>query len=207
MEKTARVDITVRGEVQAVGYRYIVQSIARRLGVKGYVQNMPDGTVKITAEASENIVQSFIEALDVKEPPVAVEDIEVTYSQPTGEFQYFTTKHGDPTDEMYEGFGTGLRYMDLSRHEMREGFQTMRTEMKEGFENLGGELKGMREDMNRNFKEMSEEYDAISQSLGQAIKMIQEESTKTRNELIRAVDKLSALIDEFVRTSRRVPPT
>ena len=235
VQKLARVDATVQGEVQRVGYRYIVQDTARRLGVKGYVQNMPDGAIKIVAEAPEDVIQSFIEALKTKEPPITVENIQATYSEPTGVFQHFTIKYGDPTEEMAEGFGAGLRYVNLSRRETREGFQTLRTEtregfqglrteMKEGFETLrsetkegfgtlrtetregfqtlGNEMKGMREDMNKNFREMSEKYDAILQSLGEAIKMIQEESTKTRSELIRAVDNLSRLVEEFLKSRR-----
>ena len=224
VQKLARVDATVQGEVQRVGYRYIVQDTARRLGVKGYVQNMPDGAIKIVAEAPEDVIQSFIEALKTKEPPITVENIQATYSEPTGEFQHFTIKYGDPTEEMAEGFGAGLRYVNLSRRETREGFQGLRTEMKEGFETLrsetkegfgtlrtetregfqtlGNEMKGMREDMNKNFREMSEKYDAILQSLGEAIKMIQEESTKTRSELIRAVDNLSRLVEEFLKSRR-----
>lgn len=210
MQKLTKVDATVHGEVQRVGYRYIVQDTARRLGVKGHVQNMPDGTVKITAEAPEDVIQIFIEALRVKEPPVNVESIQVTYSKPTGEFQFFTIKYGNLTEEMAEGFGTGLKYINLSRYETRqesqtlrtetrEGFQTSRDEMKKGFQTLESETKGMREDINRNFQEMVGKYDAISQNLGQAIKILQEESTKTRNELIRAVDNLSRLVGEFVK--------
>jgi len=210
VQKLTKVDATVHGEVQRVGYRYIVQDTARRLGVKGHVQNMPDGTVKITAEAPEDVIQIFIEALRVKEPPVNVESIQVTYSKPTGEFQFFTIKYGNLTEEMAEGFGTGLKYINLSRYETRqesqtlrtetrEGFQTSRDEMKKGFQTLESETKGMREDINRNFQEMVGKYDAISQNLGQAIKILQEESTKTRNELIRAVDNLSRLVGEFVK--------
>jgi len=182
------VDITVQGEVQRVGYRYIVQDIARKLGVKGYVQNMPDGTVKVIAEASVDIVKKFIEALEVKEPPVVVERVQVTYLKPTGEFQFFAITYGNLTEEMAEGFGTGLKYINLSRHETRQGFHS-----------LGNEVKAMREGMDKNFQEMSGRYDAISENLSQAIRIIQEESVKTRSELIRAVDNLSRLVDEFLK--------
>jgi len=191
VHKLTRVDATVHGEVQRVGYRYVVQDTARRLGVKGYVQNMPDGTVKIIAEAPENVIQRFVEALKVQEPPANVESIQVTYSKPTGEFQFFTIKYGDLTEETAEGFGTGLKYVNLSRYETREGFQT-----------LGNEITTMRKDMNKNFQEMSGKYDATSQNLSQAIRIIQEESIKTRNELIRAVDNLSRLVEEFVKEKR-----
>jgi len=192
VHKPTRVDITVQGEVQRVGYRYIVQDIARKLGVKGYVQNMPDGTVKVIAEASVDIVKKFIEALEVKEPPVVVERVQVTYLKPTGEFQFFAITYGNLTEEMAEGFGTGLKYINLSRHETRQGFHS-----------LGNEVKAMREGMDKNFQEMSGRYDAISENLSQAIRIIQEESVKTRSELIRAVDNLSRLVDELLKERHR----
>lgn len=210
MDKLARVDATIHGEVQRVGYRYMVQDTARRLGVKGYVQNMPDGTINVIAEAPKDAIQKFIEAIRIKEPPIDVERIQATYSEPTGEFKYFTIKSGDLIEEMIEGFGAGLKYINLSRAETKEGFQTLgnemkgeiqtlRTDMKEGFQTLGNEMRATREDINKNFQEMSGRYDAISQNLSQAIKIMQDESTKTRNELIRAVDNLSRLIEEFVK--------
>lgn len=205
LERLTRAEIIVTGDVHRVGYRNIAQDNARKLGVKGYVQNMPDGTVKIVAEAPEETINRYVETLTVREPPINVEKIQVTHAPPTGEHQYFTIKYGDLAEEMTEGFGTGLKYINLSRQENREGFQTLRSEMKEGFQTLGGETKAMRDDMNKNFQNMSERYDDISQNLGQAVKIIQEESTKTRAEMTRAVDNLSKLVEEFLKSRRGEP--
>jgi len=231
-----RIEATANGEVQRVGYRYIVQDTARKLDVKGYVQNMPDGTVKIVAEAPTKTIQKFIKTLKIKDLPTNVREIKVKQAKPTGEFEFFTIKYGDLNEEMGEGFGTGLKYMNLSRAENKQGFDssrtemkhgfnavkteiskgfgTQRTEMKQGFQNLcthmsegfgttKNEIKGMRQDMNRNFQEMSTKYDTISDNLSQAIKIIQDESIKTRNELIRAVDNLSKLVEEFVKKNTK----
>jgi len=194
LERLTRAEITVMGDVHRVGYRNIAQDNARKLGVKGYVQNMPDGTVKIIAEAPEETINRYVETLTIREPPINVEKIQVTHSPPTGEYQYFTMKYGDLAEEMTEGFGTGLKYINLSRQENKEGFQT-----------LGGEIKAMRDDVNKNFQNMSERYDDISQNLGQAVKIIQEESTKTRAEMTRAVDNLSKLVEESLKSRRSTP--
>lgn len=46
-----RVHVLVRGVVQGVGFRAFVRRHARKLGVKGFVKNLPDGfTVEIVAE-------------------------------------------------------------------------------------------------------------------------------------------------------------
>lgn len=205
-----RIEATADGEVQRVGYRYTVQDIARKLSVKGYVQNMPDGTVKIIAEAPAKTIQKFIKALKIKEPPTKVRQIKVKSTKPTAEFEHFTIKYGDLNEEMAEGFSTGLKYMNLSRaeskqgfgslsKEMQQGFQKLDTHTQKGFETTKAEISGMRQDINKNFKDMSTKYDKISDNLSQAIKIIQEESIKTRNEMIRAVDNLSKLVEEFVK--------
>lgn len=38
------------GNVQGVGFRYTVRSLASRLAVVGYVRNLPDGRVELLAE-------------------------------------------------------------------------------------------------------------------------------------------------------------
>ncbi|MGH9860441.1 MAG: acylphosphatase [Candidatus Acidiferrales bacterium] len=39
----------VSGMVQGVGYRFVVQRVAARLGVAGYVKNLRDGRVEVYA--------------------------------------------------------------------------------------------------------------------------------------------------------------
>ena len=45
-----RLDATVRGKVQGVGFRRYVRSWARKLDLDGWVRNEPDGTVRLVAE-------------------------------------------------------------------------------------------------------------------------------------------------------------
>ncbi len=40
----------VRGSVQGVGFRYETRSIARSLGIRGWVKNLQDGGVEVYAE-------------------------------------------------------------------------------------------------------------------------------------------------------------
>jgi len=58
------------GIVQGVGFRYFVRNIAKEMGVKGYVRNLPDGTVEVVAEADENTLREFLKAIE-KGPPLA----------------------------------------------------------------------------------------------------------------------------------------
>jgi acylphosphatase len=54
----------VRGRVQGVGYRYFTQREAQRLGVNGFVRNLPNGDVEVHAEASPTTLNTFKQELE-----------------------------------------------------------------------------------------------------------------------------------------------
>jgi len=52
-------EIIVRGRVQGVGFRWFVLDCALRHGIKGYVKNQADGSVKIIAVGSPEELTIF----------------------------------------------------------------------------------------------------------------------------------------------------
>jgi acylphosphatase len=52
--------ISVKGRVQGVGLRYFVLRNAQRLGIKGFVKNMPDRSVYIEAQGQEENLNELI---------------------------------------------------------------------------------------------------------------------------------------------------
>ena len=60
-----KVMLVVHGFVQGVGYRYLVLKNAVSLGIKGSVRNMPDGSVLILAEGTEEQILQLIRAIDI----------------------------------------------------------------------------------------------------------------------------------------------
>ncbi len=53
-------EINVYGRVQGVGFRYFVQREASLLGINGWVKNMPDGSVKIVCDLTDDEKETFL---------------------------------------------------------------------------------------------------------------------------------------------------
>jgi len=62
-----RARIIVKGRVQRVGYRDEVEEIARRLGIKGFVENIKPYDIRIVTEGEDEAISEFIERIKIKE--------------------------------------------------------------------------------------------------------------------------------------------
>jgi len=51
------------GRVQGVYYRKFVSQAAMKKQIKGFVQNLPDGTVEVIAELIDDDLEDFLELL------------------------------------------------------------------------------------------------------------------------------------------------
>lgn len=80
-----RVRVTVRGEVQGVGYRYTMRMVARDLGVSGWVRNRRDGTVEAEIEGTPAQVDEVLAWMAEGPPGARVEAATVTDASPLGE--------------------------------------------------------------------------------------------------------------------------
>ena len=77
--KTVRLIIT--GKVQGVFYRATAKDVADLTGVQGWVRNLPDNNVEITATAAEETLQKFIKWCKQGPPKARVEDVIVEERQ------------------------------------------------------------------------------------------------------------------------------
>ena len=109
-----RVEIIAKGDVQRVGYRDAVQNIARKLRLSGIVQNVEPYDVRIVAEGEEDALKEFVNAVNIQERPIMVEELEVRWGDATGEFQYFRILRGDWQEELGERFDVAIRYLQRS---------------------------------------------------------------------------------------------
>jgi acylphosphatase len=89
-EKPAvRAHLFISGRVQGVNFRYYTHRKAQELGLTGWVRNLWDSRVEAVFEGEEQAVRRAVDWCRVGPPSAWVEDVEVTYEPPTGEFGGF----------------------------------------------------------------------------------------------------------------------
>ena len=84
-----RVELLIEGMVQGVGFRYYAYQKAQQLRVTGWVRNLPDGRVQVLAEGEEIVLKEFIAELKAGPNFAAVQNIDITWSELTGQFSSF----------------------------------------------------------------------------------------------------------------------
>ena len=75
-----------------MGYRFFTRRLANRIGVKGYVRNMPDGTVEIEAEGPDEIIEAFLNELYKGPPASRVSEIDTRELSGKGKYGGFDVR-------------------------------------------------------------------------------------------------------------------
>jgi acylphosphatase len=81
--------LRIRGRVQGVGYRFSAVDEARRLGLRGWVRNTPDGAVELVAEGSEAQLRQLAAWCRSGPPGARVTDVDESREAAVGEFTDF----------------------------------------------------------------------------------------------------------------------
>lgn len=63
---SVRREIHYQGRVQGVGFRQTTHSIAARFRVVGFVQNLPDGRVRLVVEGEPGELDRFVSAVNIE---------------------------------------------------------------------------------------------------------------------------------------------
>jgi acylphosphatase len=80
-----RAHVFVSGRVQGVYYRASTREAARERDVDGWVRNLDDGRVEAVFEGRESDVEALVEWCHTGSPAAVVDDVDVSYEDPTGE--------------------------------------------------------------------------------------------------------------------------
>lgn len=84
--------IRIHGKVQGVGYRFFATRVARRLGLKGWIQNLRDGAVEAAVEGESKAIDEWIEELREGPRYAEVSRIDQEKREFTGQYGDFDVK-------------------------------------------------------------------------------------------------------------------
>lgn len=90
----ARLEATVEGRVQGVGFRYHVRRAAAELPVTGWVANAADGSVRCVAEGPRPALEALLAVLAAGPPGARVESVRTTWRAATGAWDDFRIRSG-----------------------------------------------------------------------------------------------------------------
>ena len=81
--------IIVKGMVQGVGYRWFASKQAGLYGLKGWVRNLPNGSVELEIEGEQEIIREFIKQLKAGPSYSRVSDVTVQWKEFQDKFTSF----------------------------------------------------------------------------------------------------------------------
>jgi acylphosphatase len=89
-----RLDATVHGRVQGVGFRYHIVRRARDLALSGWVANDAEGSVRCVAEGPRPALEALLGSLEVGPAGAIVARVTAVWGPATGEFRAFEVRSG-----------------------------------------------------------------------------------------------------------------
>ena len=92
--QAARLEATVRGRVQGVGFRYFVVRRAMELHLVGWVANTADGSVRCVAEGSVDALDTLETSLRSGPTGAIVDAVDAVRMAATGRFDRFAIRSG-----------------------------------------------------------------------------------------------------------------
>ena len=186
-----RLTAYVSGKVQKTGFRARVLAIARDFGLKGYVQNLDDGRVKVIAEGETWDLESLLSALDIKNTIINVVDIRSDLSPATGDFDGFVkVVSGGETDQRLDVAAGLLTKLIVVNEKILDEIKATRIEMTE----TRKEITETRKEMTETRKEMTETRKEITE--------IRLELTETHEDISVAINESKEAIVSEIRELR-----
>ncbi len=91
---TLRAQVIIHGLVQGVFFRSSTRDEAVRLGVGGWVRNLPDGTVQALFEGEKKKVEQVIGWCHKGPPGARVSKVEILWEPYKGEYKHFDIRYG-----------------------------------------------------------------------------------------------------------------
>jgi undecaprenyl diphosphate synthase len=95
MKDVKELHIILRGRVQGVSMRKNLSVHAKVLGLQGYVENLPDGTVSVVAQGEESTLQELLNWAQTGEFPAKVKGMTYEWVEPGKKYEEFSIRKND----------------------------------------------------------------------------------------------------------------
>jgi len=182
-----RLTAYVSGQVQRTGYRARIVDFARALGLKGTVENLDDGRVKVIAEGDDDKLKWFEEAIDIKNTLIKVSSIKKEYSEPKGDFANFYKVVGPgETDSRLDTAADHLKELILAVNRMNN--------------NLGGKMDVMIQKQDQMLDKQDQMLDKQDQMLDKQDQMLdkQDQMLDKQDQMLQKQDMMLDTQKEMV---------
>ncbi len=88
-----RLHLRIYGDVQGVFFRANTRTVADRLGISGWVRNLPDGSVEVLAEGKREMLEELLEWCKHGPVSATVERVEEKWVEGKKEFIGFEVRY------------------------------------------------------------------------------------------------------------------
>lgn len=93
VKQDSRLHAFISGRVQGVGFRHFVLQNAQNLELTGWVRNLYDGRVEVTAEGVKDDLENLLKMLKSGPPSARVENLDEEWTSPSGQFSGFHVRY------------------------------------------------------------------------------------------------------------------
>ena len=88
-----RVHVFYSGRVQGVGFRLTAEETAHGFKVVGWVKNLRDGRVELIAEAEEDALAQFLDAIQTGPMKKFIQRADISWGDASGTFDEFEIRY------------------------------------------------------------------------------------------------------------------
>ncbi len=162
-----RLTAYVSGNVQKVGYRKRIIDIARAFGLKGMIENLDDGRVKIIAEGDDEKLKWLEHAIEIKNTLIQVSNVEKAYNPAGGEFAKFgkLVDEGETDSRLDKGIEV-MNSMLVAIKQVNTTLIDMNSNLGGKIDNLSCKMDEVNENLGGKIDNLSCKMDKVNENLG-----------------------------------------